>query len=400
MTQSFVGRVQESIINCLSDELLMEILCRLPDCKFVIQCKCVCKRWAAMATDPWFISKFIAIKSKLKHQNLSIIMWYTPDFCHNLWNGDESFFMPSIFKPKPEDSYSFSPFPFIKDDQVYAKVKPVASCLDLLLYCRHDVKDKKYNHYITNVQTRQWIQLPSPPYFGRWPLIFGLICDTPLYSCNATTYRYSVVVMRLTAPSTKFTAHVFSSTTNKWCDRVLSLPTTCTLKGNGLLGTGFHSASGFCFDGKLHFNCLQGFFGFDQNNIEFDEDEIQCHFVQWPSGMLSLIFFRVGVSQEHLKLCTLRDNVGLRVWILKDYNKSIWMLQHNVESLEWVSRDSWMTKKFEMFPQLETMPANVLGFHPNNTDIIYVVVPGGIFLCNLSSRTLELACCIPILSSQ
>ncbi|KAL9244244.1 hypothetical protein vseg_018042 [Gypsophila vaccaria] len=393
MSTEAKNRTQSNHINRLSDELLMEILRRLPDCKFVIQCKCVCKRWAVMASDPWFISQFIAIKSGGGlHQNLSIVTWYTPDFYRDLWMGSESFFKPSIFKAQ---NSTFSPFLFPD-----SSAKPVASCNDLLLYSRRHVRDAKYDHYIRNVQTRQWIQLPSPPYYYGRCLLYGLICDPPLFSCHreTATYRYTVVVMRPGRPSAKLTAHIFSSTSQcQWSDRVLSLPRTCELLGTGLRA-GFWFGSGFCFDDKLHFTCREGFFGFDQNSIESD-DEIQCHLVHWPLGML-YYSFHVGVSQEHLKLCTLLEDVGLHVWILKDYSKSIWMLQHKVESPEWVSRDSWLMKNLDMFPELQTMPTNVLGFHPRNSDVIYVIVPGGILSCNLSSRTLELACHIPVAAAE
>ncbi|KAK9697622.1 hypothetical protein RND81_08G049200 [Saponaria officinalis] len=171
MKQCRVGHVQESIkgcnrITCLSHELLIEILLRLPNCKSVVRCQSVCKRWATVASDPWFISQFIDLKLR-DGLPFGIVMWYKPNRYSLLWDGSESFFTRSIFDTR--DS-SFSPFPGL--DDVHASATLVASCNDLLLYSRHE-KGNKYDLYISNVQTRQWVALPSPPCYSS-VLLYGL----------------------------------------------------------------------------------------------------------------------------------------------------------------------------------------------------------------------------------
>ncbi|XP_074274680.1 uncharacterized protein LOC141598801 [Silene latifolia] len=402
MTPCVVGRLQESVkgcnhIHCLSDELVMEILRRLPNCKSVLKCRSVCKRWATLSSIPWFIAQFIDLRfggrvpdiSDNKHQTFAIVMWYKPDNWRKLWQGSESFFRPSMFNT--QDS-SFSPFQCLGVDNTSATL--VASWNDLLLYSRHE-KDKKYDFYIGNAQTKQWAQLPSPPYYYGRVLCFGLICD-PFYSCEReivvnVAYRYSVVVIRQTSrPLTKFTAHVLSSTNRggiQWKDRVLSLPQTCSFTG---------SSCSFCFDEKLYFPCREGIFGFNQDSIEFDE-EIQCHLVKWP--VMSFGLDRVSVSKENLTVSQLGDNATLRIWVLKDYKTSNWMLQHRIEIRDWVSpRKSWITKKLEKFSQLWNV--YVLGFHPSKSEVIYMLVPGYILLCNLTTKTIELACRIPVAVAQ
>ncbi|KMS96705.1 hypothetical protein BVRB_8g200110 isoform A [Beta vulgaris subsp. vulgaris] len=44
---------------CLTDDLLAEIFCRLPRLKSVIQCKCVCKQWLSLISQPEFIARYI-----------------------------------------------------------------------------------------------------------------------------------------------------------------------------------------------------------------------------------------------------------------------------------------------------------------------------------------------------
>ncbi|KAK9697620.1 hypothetical protein RND81_08G049200 [Saponaria officinalis] len=268
MKQCRVGHVQESIkgcnrITCLSHELLIEILLRLPNCKSVVRCQSVCKRWATVASDPWFISQFIDLKLR-DGLPFGIVMWYKPNRYSLLWDGSESFFTRSIFDTR--DS-SFSPFPGL--DDVHASATLVASCNDLLLYSRHE-KGNKYDLYISNVQTRQWVALPSPPCYSS-VLLYGLVCD-PLYPCSV------VVIPCVGYPSKKWVAHVFSLAIHggrEWCNRVLALPKKCTSLG---------PMSGVCFDGKLYFHCCDGIVCFDLNNIEF-KDKIRCHLVKWPKKM-------------------------------------------------------------------------------------------------------------------
>ncbi|XP_074314708.1 uncharacterized protein LOC141649940 [Silene latifolia] len=47
------------LLDYLQDELLVEILCRLPDYKNDVTCKAFCKRWASLISRPFFIRQFV-----------------------------------------------------------------------------------------------------------------------------------------------------------------------------------------------------------------------------------------------------------------------------------------------------------------------------------------------------
>lgn len=393
-------------IDCLSDELLMEILRRLPNCKYVIRCKCVCKRWAALVSHPWFITQFIGLKSgnlkensiirdgvpgnsNEKHHTFAIVMLYHPNCCQP-WHGPENLFRPSIFNAQ---SSSFSPLHYLGDDKASAEV--VASCNDLLIYCRDE--NKKYDYYISNVQTRQWVTLPSPSFHYVYQVV-GFISD-PFYSCEREivlnyAYSYTIVVIGITlphVPSKKIRAHFFSSTNHcdsQWSDRVLSLPKASRIRPLD---------PGFRFNGKLHFTCNEGIFGFDHNSIETD-NEIQCHLVGWP---VSRVLGSVYVSKGKLQLYEFEENEGvLRVWVLENYKKGIWMLQHRIETSDWVSPHSWMTEKLIQFSSRGPMCIDVFGIHHSDTGVIYVLIPGCVFECNLFTRAVKLACRMPVTTAE
>ena len=56
---SFLERVASKFMANVSDDLLIEILLRLPDCRYAIQCSTVCKRWHSLISHPGFVRQFI-----------------------------------------------------------------------------------------------------------------------------------------------------------------------------------------------------------------------------------------------------------------------------------------------------------------------------------------------------
>ncbi|PIA38343.1 hypothetical protein AQUCO_02800196v1 [Aquilegia coerulea] len=67
-----------SMISNISEDVLMEILCKLP-VKFIIQCKCVCKPWRTLVTTTRFV-KFHLSQANKKSPNLLLASSFHKNF--------------------------------------------------------------------------------------------------------------------------------------------------------------------------------------------------------------------------------------------------------------------------------------------------------------------------------
>nr|POE97920.1 hypothetical protein CFP56_27305 [Quercus suber] len=107
----------------------------------------------------------------------------------------------------------------------------------------------------------------------------------------------------------------------------------------------------------------------------------------------------VGVCQGCLRICQIslwfRLGSVLRVWEFKDYDNEgggQWFLEHEVFFNQLVSKKSpWLTQ----YVPLKFPFVTVLAFHPNDGDILYLVIEMKVVLCNLRSKTMEVFCDIP-----
>lgn len=199
--QRKLGQKESIHIHCLPDELLLEILCRLPCSKFVIQCKSVCKRWASLISSPLFLGWFITDKGK--HQVCStLVRVHRSRESKDTWKGMMMYLKDLVFNI---DNLSSSSLLSFKDGDATA-LTVHASCKDLLLYCRDELG--KQDYYICNVQTQQWLPLPSLPFYHR-SIYVAFTCD-PYYSYSERkdnisrdniilnpAYRYGVVIVPL-----------------------------------------------------------------------------------------------------------------------------------------------------------------------------------------------------------
>lgn len=411
-------------IHYLPDELVVEILCRLPCSKSAIQCKCVCKRWTALISHLYFIRRFIACKvedrvpcienaasnsksrirvdgshyesntSRFDRTNKEMEMAEQPfaivarlQNCHkyNTWEG----LMMHLRDPVVNlHDISVSSLPYSVDGNA-TPLTVVGACNDLLLYRRDELD--KYDYYMCNVQTRQWLMLPSPLFYHGKYALTGFTCD-PYYSyeggnprCNVilnAAYRYSIVVVPYTNNyASEFSAHLFMSDTGQWTEIVLSLP-------------GLHflvpDYCGFVFAGNVHLCCAKGMFCFDPYQGATSADGvIQCHLIWWPPRFPGG-YACTGVCQGRLRLYKVTCNGRISIWVLKDYKTSEWSLQHSIVTQEWVPRDNCLSSYRDKHGRLGC----VLGEHPTDPNIIYLLGPRGILLCNASTRTLEVVSCL------
>ncbi|KAK9725679.1 hypothetical protein RND81_05G162000 [Saponaria officinalis] len=239
-------------IDTLVEELLVEILCRLPTHKTVVTCKAVCKHWAALLSHPFFITRFIAYKFNnhttiYPYKNKNGLSKY--DEVRMKMTNDRKFglvvrmmagkntrkglmihFNDPVHNPNNSSLYSL---PRLSNGGLPRNLTIVGSCSDLLLYCRdfdNDNDNDKLKLYISNAQTRQWLALPSLPLNIHRAGPIGLICD-PYYSShtgNVTlndAYHACIVVIPHTIEDvTEFPAHLLSPNTGGvWRSVLLSL---------------------------------------------------------------------------------------------------------------------------------------------------------------------------------
>ncbi|KAL6204052.1 hypothetical protein ACLB2K_021322 [Fragaria x ananassa] len=157
-------RVSSTTIHDIPEELLVEILCRLPCAKYVFRCKSVSKSWRSLTSDPNFVGRFLW----LQRQNQTLI----PGTIINRWGYEllttDLFKRLRSFKTKE-----------IKKLEVLATWNDLVLCRRLYYeivdgedhickrFCRHD--DGQY--YICNPRTSmQLVNLP-------WIHECGLRCD-------------------------------------------------------------------------------------------------------------------------------------------------------------------------------------------------------------------------------
>ncbi|KAK9706636.1 hypothetical protein RND81_07G140900 [Saponaria officinalis] len=398
-------RKKPNTLDELFDELLVEILCRLPCCKNAVMCMSVCKYWATMISHPSFVRRFVShkISEKItppaningvsKYDELRIQM--TKDRMFGLvvrnrydvtWKGYVIRFNDPMNNPC---NVSFSCLPrLVNRGGLPRRLTLAATCNDLLLYQRHvdDFRHETLELYISNVQTKQWLALPSLN-VGRQTKQIGLICD-PYCSSDVDAFRACIVVIPYTLEDlTEFPAHLLShNTRGVWRNVVLSLPSIrCQIDPNG---------PHFCIGTKIYFHFASELIGYI---ISFDafvdvtsSGVIKCHSLLIPQpAMVTSSFF--GVFHGQLHMCEYDDDGRYRVWALKDHETGEWSLRHSVIGRDWILRDRSLAKLVNNSPVF----GNTIGFHPVNPDIIYVLSQRWIILCNLSTRTMEIACKLP-----
>ncbi|KAK9743275.1 hypothetical protein RND81_03G228300 [Saponaria officinalis] len=397
-------------INGLVDEMVVEILCRLPCHKSVVICKAVCKHWAALVSRPFFIRRFVAYKNiknyapyTSEYDELTMKMTSDkrfgrvvrkmdmPIFGHdtsggNTYDGLMICFNDLIHNPK---NVSVSYLPRLSN-RLPKTLTVVGACNDLLLHRKYEdwYSFPRLDLCISNAQTKQWVELP-PLHLQHTAAHIGLICD-PYYSNHTTDLTlndaYMACVIVILRPSkvtivTEFFAHIFSPNTGgMWRNVVLSLPLSCEQA---------HYSSYFCIGRKYYFrcykNCLIGFDPFvDDNGV------IKCDSLHLPSPSVCPIA-TFGVFHKQLYICEATRKGECRMWALEDFETSCWSLRYSITSDDWIPRDSYLVRLIKDDVRI----GKPIGFHPANPDVVYMLSRHKIILCNLRTRDMEVACELP-----
>ncbi|CAI0468879.1 unnamed protein product [Linum tenue] len=223
----------------LIDDLIIEILIRLPNPRSSCRCKPVCKRWRSLISDPTFNRRFVS-----HHQNR-----YRP----------ASLFLPAH---DPDSVLDFLPVP----DEARRKLR-VFDCFQDLLLCGF-VKftcELRRSYFICNPFTKQWIALPLqpelPPHIES---AAGLVCrarscwsnynllggepEPPPFVCYSE-YRFRVVCL-FQLPLSCQVLLVFCSESGKWKEMNLEhyakVPLGNALTWNGKLFWVQYDLNNYC----------------------------------------------------------------------------------------------------------------------------------------------------------
>ncbi|XP_004295646.1 PREDICTED: uncharacterized protein LOC101310788 [Fragaria vesca subsp. vesca] len=231
------------------DDLLVEILCRLPSKEFVFQCKCVSKHWLSLISDPYLIGRFLHLQ-RFHNQ--------TPTARTLIDRRGKEFLTPSssnMLSPLFKRLMSFHGL----EEKPYV----VATSNDLVLCCRTPCHQNQREFYICNPCTRQWIALPPTTRCCKYAPV-GFIFDRYYEEEDSTTSStnsfvnirkdYMCKVVRilpqdLAATSfdlmgqhfSKFIVHVFSFETGEWREsfesslRSITITDSNSVAYNGML---------------------------------------------------------------------------------------------------------------------------------------------------------------------
>ncbi|KAL5563953.1 hypothetical protein UlMin_033700 [Ulmus minor] len=370
----------------LTEDLLSEILLGLPNCRFAVQCKTICKRWCSLISSPEFISRFIHHrhqKSLDSDSHLSKLLFQN----HTSIPQDSQFcqVFPGKSKIFREIFLNFLPS--------YTAIR--ASFNDLLLVSE---PSNSRDFYICNPLTRKWLALPQAPrgitdcYIRCGLVCFPNNCSNQEKCATNVRYRYKVVVVGYYNPTCVFRKFVrrppvvtiFCSENGQWSELVdfrLPSPLNCLTQIAALAWTYNQVACNGILYWVESSDTIrwEGLVAFDPST---DVVEKQCSFVAPPIDIdLSLeynniVCVRLGTFQGRLRLsqrCKVGDCLGLKVWELREYDQNAqtsWSLVHNV-ALEIGLPLPWIF---------------VLALHPSNTNIVFLLWNDEVFQYDISER--------------
>ena len=382
-------------IHKLSDGLLIEILSRIRSYESVIRCKCVSKRWLGLISNNFFTLQFL---SHQHNRNSAKPLPFALIFNYEDREERNPVLVYSSDHPAQFGSSGFS-FHFLRhycSDRGYQFVpsRLEAACGDLVLISlskrRNPVVgnpefDFEGDYVICNPRTKQWVCLPSLPCSSTMRSKLALVCD-PFYSfdrdsCFQESHRYRVISAPLAALGPEIPVDVFSSETGQWSKLGIYCP-------EGLQGCLHTGVSPVMYNGMLHFLHTSHIFAFDPFVSEKDS-VVACRVIGFPVANVDLPRFSfLGTCSEFLRLSTgqwIDRSKCMSVWDLEDYDQGEWCLkfQFSLEDLK-VSCAAYLYSKFDYMDDIDIL--RLLGFHPYDRDILYLLVPDFVVVYNMRTR--------------
>ncbi|PON82432.1 F-box domain containing protein [Trema orientale] len=394
-TPSAISKLMSLVIS--DDDLLVEILIRLPDYRCVVQCGLVCKRWFSLIfrCGLYFSHAFnhhhrqkrqlsgsnplpytIFLTNPLRHGHMFLTSYDTTTV--NLFSKKSKILHGEKRVQQSDDHRSYLEFLGLQDPMI------ISSCDDLLL-----VRIGRESRYIIcNPLTKQWFALPQRPrsYFNS----YGLVCKPNstttsscckklgLHYCNCTI-NFRVVLIGYSKTRRELVTTTFSSETGQWNKSSFFFP---------LFRWFSWPLTAYACNGILYWplcQCTwQGILAL--NPFKDEAEEGRCRLIRLPDEIPSpeddiFLFARLGVVQGRLRLSEFEPyshRWSLKTWELNDLSRcdndhdhgggddADWLLVHDVE-----------VKKAD-----KLIVGFFLGLHPEDGDVIF-------FICNLPRGSRE-----------
>ncbi|CAI0412799.1 unnamed protein product [Linum tenue] len=367
------------MISQLGDDLLVQILIRLPDPRPACRCKSVCKRWNSLISTPSFNRRFV-------HHHRSSN--------HHLPLPDDPNELQSTIR-----RLGFLPRAYVLNDlRVLDCFKDLVLCGFWDLYNNNDIPGRSY--LICNPFTKQWVALPLAPKkrIGYEQAVARLVCEPrnpkKLYLGDdrvfvyPSEYRFRVVCIYSHMKSVKL--DLFCSESGKWTKEALVRP--------GHIKIGNKNVTSW--NGELLWVYIE--------TRDFDAGRIDPVVAAWnpfridipPTCIDVSAFYEkerwdISVSQGALHVVALEERTVPTC-------SSVWRLEED--------RKSW--KK-----QRETLLKTAVGFnykskssclpflHPNNPEVVFLHCRGGpddnaILSCDLRRGELEFFAKLEVLACR
>ncbi|PRQ26210.1 putative F-box domain-containing protein [Rosa chinensis] len=340
--QSLPNTICLNKIDDLPEFLLVEILCRLP-CKFGLRCKCVCKSWSTLISQPYFES----------HRAL-----YLRNNCDNEQ-------VSELFTISKQSHPGLKPLNFGLSSLLHLDEEPivVATYNDFILLC--DTWRYQRNYYVCNPYTKQWVALPRVPR-RRKDVHVGFTCDSDIRCCKVVR----ILGFKVEPETHPLEVEIFSAETGKWIKSDLVL--------QGINPTLYYyerikrRISPVAHNGTLYWMTAGGYLiGLELFN-KLNINSTKCHgrFISNPHPVDENLLNEemVCVCQGCVRLCRLCRGLGrcsLYVWELKGDD------DHEGDG----GGSEWCLKKLvDLRPIISSLWGSyeLLAFDPNDEDILYL----------------------------
>ncbi|KAK9923789.1 hypothetical protein M0R45_032189 [Rubus argutus] len=277
---------------------------------------------------------------------------------------------------------------------------------DLVLCCATKYNQRDY--YLCNAYTKEWASLPPTTQVYRTVAV-AFVCE-PYYKCEQgsiilnSKYRWKVVRAVPNSSDPNFHLEIFSSETRQWRE----LAVLCSQPFSSFFCT--DSSSVMAYSGILYWWRCDGFMlkldlsMFTTSTCSSGDHNIaKCRFIELPENLKVSGIPHLVVSQGRLLMYMYmllafddEDLHSIKVWELKQVmednsiqDKFKWL----VDSLSLTSEDIPL-----MRPRNGRHQFDVISFHQNGEDTVYIYCAHEIVTCNLHGGKLEAATKIRILN--
>ncbi|KAG5618952.1 hypothetical protein H5410_018776 [Solanum commersonii] len=358
--------MEQSFLNHLTDELLIEIFIRLPSSKEAIQCKSVCNRWLSLISSDYFLNTSLIHNRNYDKKTLRPFTFLSIN-----WNFFDFFISEKgldVFECSLEKGlskrvnlgflYSGRPSKYhISLEESYG---------DLIL-CSRKTSDI-IDYYIVNVLTKQWIRLPPTPLENnshyREDESVGFLIEP---NCVDNAARYEYLVLRFMPwGDSKFSIQMFSSEKGKWTRLVVTSPRNLNIltRRTSIVACG-RILYTFTYKRSDVVDCVLAFDPFTNDPAQFlcvidfpvEARDIRC------------LACKLGVYGGRLRFAQLilqpSGYLCISIWEFgDDHRMGKWTLVHQ----------RIPTDKAFRVPKRATQWISVLGFHPYNEYLICFLV--------------------------